>query len=180
MMLWLSFAFWTQTTAGASSISEVASNGLVLPTAVAPYSKEQYVVADAALQRIFIVANDGSTRVIAGGGKPNALGSVGGAFADGLGRRARFNAPQGIATDAAGNIYVADTGSSQARAVAPQCPSRDAPSARDAGRVRGGSREVARGGVRHQRGHRTIGGAIGEHPRRPRDRRHPELEGYSE
>ena len=39
---------------------------------------------------------------------------------DGVGASARFNAPQGIATDSAGNVYVADTFNSLIRKITPE------------------------------------------------------------
>jgi sugar lactone lactonase YvrE len=39
--------------------------------------------------------------------------------ADGAGSAARFNAPQGVATDPAGNVYVADTGNQLIRQITP-------------------------------------------------------------
>lgn len=106
-----------QPVARASSIFEKAVAGLVLPTAVTPYGKDRYVLADAALQRIFVLAPDGTTRVLAGGGAPNALGSAPGGYADGNGERARFNAPQGVVADAMGNVYVSDTGNHCVRKI---------------------------------------------------------------
>lgn len=105
--------------ASASSMSEILAKGLVLPAAVAPYSNGRYVVADAALQRIVLVANDGTTTVLAGSGQPNELGSAPGGYADGKGSSARFNSPQGVAVDAEGNVYVADTGNHCIRRIAP-------------------------------------------------------------
>jgi sugar lactone lactonase YvrE len=45
--------------------------------------------------------------------------NTGGGIADGTGSAARFSAPRGLATDAAGNIYVADTGNHAIRKVSP-------------------------------------------------------------
>ena len=47
-------------------------------------------------------------------GSPNLVGS-----ADGTGGDARFLSPMGVATDSAGNVYVADTGSSTIRKITP-------------------------------------------------------------
>jgi len=109
-MLCVSCLLFLQLTANANDVSEVSGGGLVFPTAVAPYGKDRYVVADAALQRIFIVGNNGTITLLAGGGEPNALGSAPGGYADGTRDVARFDAPQGIAADAKGNVYVSDTG----------------------------------------------------------------------
>jgi len=40
-------------------------------------------------------------------------------YADGVGSAARFNFPRGVAVDGAGNVYVADSGNSTVRKVAP-------------------------------------------------------------
>ena len=118
--LWLLLAFIVRPGAAAADPPvRVAARGLVLPTAVAPYGPGRYVVADAALQRIFLVSDDGTTALLAGGGTRNAVGSVPGAYADGKGVQARFNAPQGIAVDASRDVYVTDTGNHCIRRIAP-------------------------------------------------------------
>src|SRR6266853_861236 len=38
---------------------------------------------------------------------------------DGVGAAARFNFPRGVATDSAGNVYVADTGNNTIRKITP-------------------------------------------------------------
>ncbi|MGE8282119.1 MAG: gluconolaconase [Stenotrophomonas sp.] len=69
-------------------------------------------VADAGdNNRILYRGLDGSFQVLAGGIE---------GFADGQGSSARFNTPSGIALDAHGNLYVADTGNHAIRRVTPQ------------------------------------------------------------
>ena len=43
----------------------------------------------------------------------------GGAWIDGVGTAAAFNAPAGVAVDASGNVLVADSGNSRVRRVTP-------------------------------------------------------------
>ncbi len=68
-------------------------------------------IADAGdANRIRIRRPDGSVHTLAGGEE---------GFADGIGRSARFHTPSGIARDALGNLYVADTGNHAIRKVTP-------------------------------------------------------------
>ena len=67
-------------------------------------------VADSGNNRIRRVATDGSVSTVAGDGTAG--------YADGPGASARFNAPQGVAVDASGMVYVADTGNNRIRRIA--------------------------------------------------------------
>ena len=66
-------------------------------------------VADTANNRIRRIASDGTVTTLAGDGIPG--------LQNGAGNQARFNAPQGIAVDSDGNVYVADTGNSAVRKI---------------------------------------------------------------
>jgi proline racemase len=68
-------------------------------------------VADAGNHTIRKVTLSGVVTTLAGSG---ALGSL-----DGRGPEAQFNAPQAVAVDAAGNVYVADTGNHVLRVISP-------------------------------------------------------------
>jgi DNA-binding beta-propeller fold protein YncE len=82
------------------------------PYGVAVSAAGRVYVADAGdNNRIRGIAPDGTVSTLAGGDE---------GFADGLGATARFNTPSGLALDAAGNLYVADTGNHAIRKVTPQ------------------------------------------------------------
>ena len=66
-------------------------------------------VADTANNRIRRIAGDGTVTTLAGDGTPG--------LQNGAGSQARFNAPQGVAADGGGNVYVADTGNSALRKI---------------------------------------------------------------
>ncbi len=70
------------------------------------------IVADTYNDRIRAIAPDGRVTTIAGSGVPGAL--------DGAGTDARFDTPSGVAVDASGTIYVADTGNSVVRLIDPR------------------------------------------------------------
>jgi DNA-binding beta-propeller fold protein YncE len=61
--------------------------------------------------RIRRIAPDGTVSTLAGGGEPG--------FADGPGAAARFDTPSALAIDAAGTLYVADTGNHAIRRITP-------------------------------------------------------------
>lgn len=80
------------------------------PTAVAVDGGGNVFVADAGNSTIRKITAGGSVTTFAG------LAGVGGS-ADGVGSAARFNAPQGVAADSVGNVYVADTNNNTVRKV---------------------------------------------------------------
>ncbi len=89
--------------------SPVQTNVVGQPTAITIDGTGNLFVADQTGRIIEITPNNG-LYTIAG-----ALNNAG--YADGTGTSARFNNPQGIALDAAGNIYVADYGNNTIRKI---------------------------------------------------------------
>ncbi len=82
---------------------------------IAVGTDEAIYVADSGNNRIRVVRQqpDGSrvVQTLAGDGTAGYL--------DGAGAQARFNAPQGVAVDGSGTVYVADTGNHRIRRIAP-------------------------------------------------------------
>jgi serine/threonine protein kinase/sugar lactone lactonase YvrE len=82
------------------------------PFAVAVDSANNIYVSDTANNAIRKITPSGTVVTIAG--LPDYVGN-----ADGNGNNARFSAPQGLAVDSSGNIYVADTGNNVIREITP-------------------------------------------------------------
>jgi sugar lactone lactonase YvrE len=81
------------------------------PSALAIDRRGNLYVADTGNHAIRKMTPDGRVTTLAGNGKPG--------FADGKGALAQFNGPVGIAVDAAGMVYVADTYNDRIRRIAP-------------------------------------------------------------
>ncbi|UNK42627.1 gluconolaconase [Luteimonas sp. S4-F44] len=79
------------------------------PTGVAVDAAGRVLVADGFNDRIRVIEH-GQVRTLAGDGQPG--------FADGSGRQARFDTPSGVAVDAEGIVWVADTGNHALRRIA--------------------------------------------------------------
>lgn len=82
------------------------------PQAVAVDSSDNIYVADQGGHTIRKITSDGTVTTLAGLGKSSGTN-------DGVGNVARFNGPQGVAVDKAGNVYVADTGNQIVRIITP-------------------------------------------------------------
>lgn len=84
----------------------------VSPSGVAAVPGGDLIVADPGAGTVITVSSTGVLTTLAG-----LAGEQG--FADGVGTAARFSSPFGVAVDAAGNAYVADTGNDRIRKVTP-------------------------------------------------------------
>jgi len=81
------------------------------PIGIAVDGTGRLLVADTYNDRIRSITPDGVVTTVAGGGVPG--------FVDGQGATAYFDSPSGIAVDAAGTIFVADTGNDAVRRIDP-------------------------------------------------------------
>jgi serine/threonine-protein kinase len=100
-------------------VSTIAGSGagqLEGPRGVAVTRDGIVYVADTVNNRIRRITPDGTVTTFAGSDSP---GLGGGGFADGQGTSAQFRSPVGIAVDASGNVYVADTGNNRIRKITP-------------------------------------------------------------
>jgi serine/threonine protein kinase, bacterial len=96
---------------GASTDGAGNAASFGLPTGVASDASANLFVTDSATNKLRKVIPTGVVTTLAGSG------SVG--FADGAGASAEFNSPTGIASDATGLSYVADTYNNAIRKVTP-------------------------------------------------------------
>jgi len=81
------------------------------PVGVAVDAAGRVIVADTYNDRVRAIAPDGSVTTLAGSGTPGAL--------DGAALDAQLDTPCGVAVDAHGNVFVADTGNGAVRTISP-------------------------------------------------------------
>jgi sugar lactone lactonase YvrE len=98
------------TTSNAATLSINNDPALVYPVAIARDHSGNLFVADASANVIRMVTPGGAVSIFAG-----AVGNAG--SADGTGSAARFNQPGGLALDASGTLFVADTGNALIRKI---------------------------------------------------------------
>jgi sugar lactone lactonase YvrE len=95
----------------AGTVSTVRAEPMQAPQGVAVADDGTLYVSDTLNHVIRRITPDGLTSIFAGSGAT--------ALADGIGPAASFNFPMGLRLDAAGNLYVADSGNSVVRKITP-------------------------------------------------------------
>ncbi|MGC2458290.1 MAG: NHL repeat-containing protein [Gallionellaceae bacterium] len=103
----------------AGNMGGVGSNDGTVATA--HFSNPSGVATDSAGNVYVADSGNNTIRKITPAGVVSTLAGTAGiqGSADGIGATASFNAPSGMATDSAGNVYVADSGNSTIRKIAP-------------------------------------------------------------
>src|SRR5262249_8537746 len=88
--------------------------------AAARFSFPQGIATDSA-GNVYVADGNWTIRKITPAGGVTTLAGMagGGGSSDGVGAAARFSGPQGVATDNAGNVYVADSGNDTIRKITP-------------------------------------------------------------
>ena len=103
--------------ADSAAIRKISPAGLI--TTLPPVANSQAIAADAS-GTLYVASGSSIVKVKPDGEVTTLAGADSAGFADGQGSAARFNAPKGIAVDATGNVYVADTFNHAIRKISPQ------------------------------------------------------------
>jgi hypothetical protein len=94
-----------------SSCTVIQSPAIARPAGLALDAEGNLYIADSGNNRIREIGLDGTIRTVAGAGTAGFSGDGGPAL------RAQLNGPTGIAVDAAGTLFIADTGNNRVRRV---------------------------------------------------------------
>jgi DNA-binding beta-propeller fold protein YncE len=103
-----------------SGLVKTLVKGLNSPSDIVLGKDGELYVTETLNHRILRVDQSGNWTVLAGGGYVTRQNWLFGGFADGLGEKAQFNEPSGLALGPDGNLYVADTGNQRIRVLSLQ------------------------------------------------------------
>jgi len=105
----------------AGSILQITQTGIVTTFSTASSLSElsRYRVATDRVGNIYTVNGNAIQKITPAGVRTTLAGTWFAGSADGVGPNAQFNSPSGLATDTAGNVYVADTGNHTIRKITP-------------------------------------------------------------
>lgn len=96
---------------GVGALGTPAAPQLKSPHQICFDANDHLIVADTGNHRVVRLAPDGTMTVLAGTGTAGATGDGGAAT------EATLNAPEGVAVDALGNVFIADTGNHKLRLI---------------------------------------------------------------
>lgn len=109
-------------TSDGTTVSTIAGNGTKASTdgaaSAATFTAPTAITIDGA-GNLFVIDGNIIRKITVAGVVTTLAGSATAGAVNGTGKAASFNGPTGIATDAAGNIYVADKGNSLIRKITP-------------------------------------------------------------
>lgn len=112
--------FWSARVTTLAGDGNAGADEGTMPLTAARFADPYGVAVDAAGAIYIADAGDNNRiRKLTPGGASSTLAGGKEGYADGPGAQAMFNTPSGIAIDAQGNLYVADTGNNAVRKVAP-------------------------------------------------------------
>ncbi|MDP4161214.1 MAG: copper amine oxidase, partial [Bacillota bacterium] len=103
-----------------SGLVKTLVKGLNSPSDIVLGNEGELFVSETLNHRILRVDKNGNWTVLAGGGYETRQNWLFGGYADGIGDKAQFNEPSGLALGSNGYLYVADTGNQRIRMVSPQ------------------------------------------------------------